>query len=411
MSQAHPGEASISRQTALKIINALSTGTPPDEEVGYFSVGREDLLDYFRHKFREIKDTGISSVKFVEADYGEGKTHFLDLLRQVALEDNFVVSKIELRSGEVTFDKFDLVFRELMNSTWTPDYRVNALEKTLDRWAASVAGKSRAEIYGVLDQLPELSPDLRLVLTNYALKRNESGGSGREECLQLLMWLQGRETDHYFRRRYHLSGSVGPTNVSELLRGLVAFLRFLGYSGFVVMVDEAEAIPQLTRTSQVDRANENIRRIIDNDKNTEAFYFLFATTPRFLDENEPKGARMYDALWRRISSPLRRLGSSLDSVIIRLPDLTEEEFYEIASNIKSIFEVARERRIDNIDPSHLRALAGYVKTSAGGRVATLVRSTVQILDLAAADEQFDFLREFELVVGRVIADERKHRIA
>jgi len=151
--------------------------------------------------------------------------------------------------------------------------------------------------------------------------------------------------------------------------------------------------------------------MIDNDKNTEAFYFLFATTPRFLDENEPKGARMYDALWRRIASPLRRLGSSLDSVIVRLPDLTEEQFYEIASKIKSIFEVAREQSIENVQPSHLRALAGYVKTSAGGRVATLVRSTVQILNMAAADKQFDFLREFEFVVGRVIADERQDRLA
>jgi len=123
------------KDQANRIIAALRSGTPPKEGVDFYSVGREQLLTYFKDKLIEIKDNGISDIKFVSANWGEGKSHFLDLLRDLALKHNFVVSKVELHSIDVPFDKLPIVIQHIMKNIATPKERENGLEALLDDWS------------------------------------------------------------------------------------------------------------------------------------------------------------------------------------------------------------------------------------------------------------------------------------
>lgn len=384
---------SLSKDQAYRIISALRKGTPPEEGVDFYSVGREQLLSYFNGKLDEIKNCGGSDVKFISADWGHGKSHFLDLLRDLALKQNFVVSKVELHSREVPFDQLPIVIQRIMANIATPKERRNGLETLLNDWSVHNKSKSEQEIFKSLTDIG-IYPDMRLKLVEYQRHYNCVTGPEYQQCLQVLKWFEGKETK-----------SKTFKDVGEYLHSVVLFIRSFGYSGFVVMLDEAEAITSLSRISRRDLANENIRQIIDNPRHTQNFYFVFASTPTFLSGEGEHGAQDYSALWRRISDPLQGLRQdSLRKVIVELPKLTEEEFFQLAQKIKAVYEVAREQNLTMVNDSHLRSLAHYVKTRTDQRVGTMVRSTVAILDEAISPE-FDFLAKFELIVEKTMEQE------
>ena len=385
--------SALSRDQAHRIVNALRKGTPPEEGVELYSVGREQLLSYFKDKLTEIKNYGVSDVKFVSADWGHGKSHFLDLLRDLALKHNFVVSKVELHSREVPFDQLLLVIQRIMANITMGTERKNGLEALLNEWSVRNATRSKQEIFKSLQEIG-IFPDMRLKLVEYQSHYNCSTGPEYQQCLQVLKWFEGKETK-----------SKTFKDVREYFHNFVLFVRSLGYSGFVVMLDEAEAITSLTRIGRRELANENIRQIIDNDQDTQSFYFIFASTPTFLSGDDERGAQSYPALWRRISDPLQGLRTdSLHKVIVDLPKLTEEEFVKLAHKTKAVYEVAAGRNLTMVNKNHLRSLAHYVQTRTDQRVGTMVRSTVAILDEATSPE-FDFLARFELIVEKAMEQE------
>jgi hypothetical protein len=99
---------------------------------------------------------------------------------------------------------------------------------------------------------------------------------------------------------------------------------------------------------------------------------------------------------------------SLEQVIIELPRLSEEEFYELACRIKRIYEIAEGITLSNLEDDHLKMLASYAIRRTGHRVGTLVRSTVALLQ-EARREDFDFMSNYELIVEGAINRERSDR--
>lgn len=404
------GKGEITPEIGKNIISCLSKGVPAEEEVLFFNVGREPLIKYFEKKLQEVKLAEISDVKFISADYGEGKTHFIDLIRKIAFNLNFVVSKVDLDSRSVSFDKFELVYQQMIKKLETHEYKPNGLEKILQNWSSTILDKTDNELFLILQQIPINNLDLRTALVQYAINYNDSS---HFRCIELIGWFYGNKINAAFRREYHMNNSIGPTNVSDILHDLITFFRYLGYSGFIVILDETEAITHLTRISNRDLANENIRRIIDNPKSTKGFYCVFTSTPSFLSGDDERGAQTYDALWRRIRDPFTGFKSaSLDSVIIDLPELTEEELCELGLRIKEIFEITEDKPIHQVGQIHMQALANYIKTRAGGRVATFVRSAVNILqESVTKGDKFDFNDSYEFIIGKVIQEERKTKEA
>lgn len=382
----------LSQRDAQKIITDLRKGTPPEDYVGYVSIGRELLLQYFDQKLAEVRDFDLADVKFVSADWGHGKTHFLDLIRQLAHKHRFVTAMVQLHSRNAPFDKLDVVVQNIMRNIRTEEYKDSGLECILEDWAEEQKDKTQHQILRELRPLP--LPDMRMRLADYARYYNAQQYG---KCIQTMKWFRGEETP-----------SKTFKDVREFLHSFTCFLRLIGYSGFVVMLDEAEAITSLSRIQKRDLANENIRQIIDNDRNTEGFYFVFASTPTFLSGEDDRGAQTYPALWRRIRDLSGVRQESLEKVIVGLPGLSEQEFFELALKIKSIFEIAEDTTLTQVSDEHLRVLARYVQTRTDQRVGTLVRSTVALLQ-EAGHEGFDFASNFELIVERAIQAESRDR--
>jgi hypothetical protein len=398
----HETALSLSPKRALNIIERLREGVPPRDDVSLFTIGREALITYFDKKLAEISAYDTQGIKFVQADYGHGKTHFLDMLSQLALSRNFVVSIVSLDRTTAPLNKLEKVVPLIMGKIMTPNASRGGLGHILRDWAEKVHGWDSNKILRTLnddENLQLLFPDFKLKLLDYARAYNTPEGPSFEACLNIEKWFRGEETK-----------SKTFSNIPDFLAAFVQFVKYLGYSGFVVMMDEAESITLLSRISNRDQANENLRQIIDN-QDLRGFYFVFASTPSFLNGEDERGARSYEALWRRISDPLgnRINQQALDKIIVELPQLTDTQFFELACRIKQIFEVSPEGIVPQVTIDHLQKLSQYVFYRTDKSVRTLVRSTVMLLDEAKRDENLNVLSNYELIVEHVLKDEERKK--
>ena len=386
----------LDRKAAKLIVNALRRGVPPRGQALELTVGRDREIDYFSRKLDEVAETGLSDVKFISAEIGGGKSHFLDILETLAKERNFVVSKVDLESRSTRFDHFEEVYRKLVGGIATKMHPNDGLTSILETWARQYQGATDTWIFAELRQIPELPAQLRSALLEYGKAVAKDEGV-IETLTDLISWISGEKVTAAQRKRLNVTAPVGRTNAAEMLRGLMGLFRVQGHSGFVVLLDEAESITSLMRVQDRNAANENIRSIIDGADENEGFYFVFATTPSFLDPAAIKGAATYQALWRRISDPLAGRGRSLDRVIIELPALTEAEYAMLAVRIKEIAEIGVGKP-SQITAEQLGMLATYAQNQPSGRVSTLVRAAAQLLSDSYENPEFDFESEYIFVV-------------
>jgi len=394
---------SVPQAEALKAVTELRAGIPPRQFLSELTVGRSEEITHFRQRLEDVADFGLSEIKFVTADYGGGKTHFLDLLAHMALERNFVVSKVDLDSRGTRFDHFEEVYASLVQGISTPEHpNGGALDALMSSWARSVTDKDDVTIHEELRSVTTMPVTLRTALYEYGKTSRDSPSKAITLHDDLMLWLQGQKLGTRQRNLLRVSSQIGPSSAPEMLRGLLGFIRAQGYAGFLVLLDEAEAITSLQRLTARAAANENIRSIIDNAGKSPGFYFVFATTPSFLDPNEPKGAATYQALWRRIRDPLAG-STSLERVIIELNDLSLAEFEDLAVRVNHLVSRGTPDG-HSVSDSDIEQLARYVHAQGGGSPSTLVRSVVLIRAQASSDPLFDFASTYPFIVQAQIQE-------
>ena len=100
---------------ARTIIEHLRRGSVPVEQVPYFTVGRERWLSIIDDDLAHYIAAGGTKVRFLNGDYGDGKTHFLSIIQHLAVQTGFAVSFVVL-TREVPMQKFELVYREIAST-------------------------------------------------------------------------------------------------------------------------------------------------------------------------------------------------------------------------------------------------------------------------------------------------------
>lgn len=108
----------ISANQALHYVESLRLGIPPDENISFFTVGRQAEIN----ALYKLLDIPSRKIKLLRANYGSGKTHLLKLLREEGLRRNFAVSLLTLdaKSG-IRFNKLDEIFGAICRNLVLPD--------------------------------------------------------------------------------------------------------------------------------------------------------------------------------------------------------------------------------------------------------------------------------------------------
>ena len=388
-------EEKLSSFEAQRILEPLRIGTVPIQYLDLLTAGREFWIEAIKEDLAFINQ-GASKIRFIASHYGGGKTHFLNLIKREALMQNFIVSYVELHSREAPMDKFEIIFPKVMRGISISGSE-NGLEGIFDHWIRNFKVYDRQEIETKLKELAH-SMDFRAALRSYLEFAGLASPESKDYLMAILGWLCGNKLSPGFALKTGIRNPISIANVSEVLGSFLRFIRYNGFSGLLLLLDEAEAVTSLAQSRRRDEANQNIRKFLDNADSHVGLYILFATTPKFLDD-PMVGAKSYPALWERMKDvlDLNLRYPNKRSLVIPLEPLERKDLLELGNIIVSIHGLAytweAKKRLDSF------ALKQYIgqfqKKSREKLIRTYIRGLVSLLDIAEQNKHLDVLGEMD----------------
>lgn len=210
-----------------------------------------------------------------------------------------------------------------------------------------------------------------------------------------MAWLRGDSNIPFTeKRKFGVKGDITKENAIDFLEALSIFVESIGYSGLVVLVDEAEFIMNLHTSKLRDIAYNYLRDIYDNCNmgKFQNSLFVFAGTPQFFDDPK-KGVPSYEALHDRIIDILDTGSKDMRKPIITLEGFTKEELIDIAGRLMFMHsEVFKWNASDKLNPI-LSDIVDIHEENAGltgGKVTprTFVKSFVSVLDTVQQNQSF-----------------------
>ncbi|BAZ03074.1 hypothetical protein NIES37_70870 (plasmid) [Tolypothrix tenuis PCC 7101] len=323
----------MQRQIATQIVESLRKGIPPVRGVDKYSVGHEKLIEGIKkYHFNGITERGI--IRFISGSWGTGKTHFFRLLREIAFQNECLVSNVQLNADDTALNKFERVFYSIIRSISTPDYfsentfYENApfgrvLQESLAYLATGKRSSSNIFSYEEYVKARELlmlersiDIDFKKMVQKYwetFLPEAPDIALQEQNRSEILQWFSGEGSLAMYRRRFEVNKIVSKENAKIILQSLAGFVRLSGYKGLVILFDEAEQAYSIMRKSSLRDAHNNLLSLINNIESLNGLFLVYATTPDFFVDAK-HGIIIYGALQGRIGKPEQRKPRALDSI-------------------------------------------------------------------------------------------------
>ena len=344
------------QKDARKIIASLRKGIPPKKGVTKYSIGYEKFLRGIeRNIFPDMKIQG--TLRFVNGSWGAGKTHLFRLLKERCLQENILVSNVELNNTETPFNKFETVLSAIFKALITPsayqeeDERVDGFARVLVETANFLASGTAIYNENINDNDLKIASDKLMANKNIDIDfkkivkeywktflTNESSlGEIEEKRGELLQWFSGEGTATQFRKEYKVNKMVNKTNAKLIFSSLAAFIQLAGYNGLAVLFDEAEMGYSTMKKSQLRQSHNNLLSLIANIEKHKGLLLIYATTPDFFTDDK-HGVKIYGALAGRIGELKSerprslKLIWNLDALVFSL-----EDYNNAAMRIRNLY--------------------------------------------------------------------------
>ena len=345
---------------AMQVVESLRKGIPPQRGVDLYSVGNEKLIEGIKkYHLSSIRDRGI--IRFLSGSWGAGKTHFFRLLREVAFQHDCLVSNVELDLNSAALNKFEKVFYAIVSHVLTPTYYLEqglveaapfgtVLRESLAYLATgtrSIANEITYDQYSTASELlmgnHAIDIDFKKMVQHYwqtFLPESADPAIVEQTRGEILQWFSGEGTVSQYRRRFGVSKMVSRENARLMLQSLAGFVRQAGYSGLVILFDEAEQAYSVMRRSALRDAQNNLLSLINNIESLSGLFLLYATTPDFY--TDPRhGIVTYGALAGRIGNPEQRPPRALDTIWnLDAVETALADYQAAANKIRSIYATA-----------------------------------------------------------------------
>ncbi len=335
---------------AKAIIHKLgSFGTPPEFGIEYFSVGLEPYLEVIENEYlKDMLKYNLSSFKLITGNYGGGKTHFLYSVRNLAWQHNYVTSYVSLSPTECPFDRLELVYKKIVSNITLP-MKQNVSEQ---QWNVGIEALLRQCYSEVREERVIISEMRNLESSSFtnALKGAMMSliADDEEEFSGIVQWLKGEEVPRELRLRYRISERIDRSTAFRMLRSLVQFINSAGYSGLILLFDEAERGMSISSTRDKRRALDNLRQLVDECGNSRlpgAMFFYAVPDENLLLEGS---GGVYEALKQRLRSSFTRINPM--GVKINLEDIgvgPEEFLSSLGEKLTKVFECAYKTALDS----------------------------------------------------------------
>src|SRR5581483_11839463 len=334
----------IPRRISTALINSLGSGVVPRVGLEYIAVGRKDEIASLLQDLGNIGEGG-ATCRFIVGRYGSGKSFLLQLIRNYAMERDFVVADADLspeRRLTGTNGQGLSTYRELMRNLETktrPDG--GALASLLERWIAAIQTqvikstglKSTDEAFTnqvemkILDIINGMEGmvhgfDFANVLTTYW--RGHRMGDDQQKDVAL-RWLRGEfSTKTEARSALDVRVIIDDDNWYDYVKLMSKFVSDIGYKGLIIIIDEAVNLYKITNTISRQSNYEKLLALFNDTMQGKADHLgiLIGGTPQFVDDQR-RGLFSYEALRSRLEESRFAQGEykDLSGPIIRLQTL------------------------------------------------------------------------------------------
>jgi len=398
----------IDANSADRIVESLRFGVPPSSVIREFTVGREEQIE-------ELEQTlGNSSSErggalLVNANYGSGKSHLLEVLRKTAIDAGYVVSHVVVSAQNgVRFNRMDSIFGEVSRQLEVDDSGrrgVGLLFDALDSVSASSMSADarrikksivQSKIWGYSEYLK--SPGIQIAFRAWSSKEsdvrnlvadwlcNPYNFRGQRKLLfnRLVANISSRFKAVPSEWTFYADESLvfhtrGHQQAWDALCDYDLIAKTAGFRGLVLLFDEFEDVIQgLVRRNYQEQAYLNLFKFFAGRMFPGMAYF--AVTPDFIEkctrELVQKGVYDFDF---DLFEDLPRF---------QLDPITDDQFLELALRIRSIHSLAYEWDAHKALPDdELRDRVGdLLRVPSPDRVRSAIQGIVESLDALLEDD-------------------------
>lgn len=354
---------SIKPKEATSIINSLISGVVPRLGVQHITVGRSDEIKTVVEALDDVKN-GHSMMKFWMGDFGAGKSFMLHLMNTIALKQKFVVTNADFTPDNRLYSndgKAVALYTALIdNLSIQTKPEGGALPVLLEKWIEQVIvhtaeenhipmAEIRSEAYMTLIQ----DNIIRTINTltdvggfdfGLAVMKYYEGYIRHDDQLRknALRWLRGEyRTKTEARQDLGIREIINDANYYDMLKNFGRLFVSMGYSGFMINLDEAINLYKISTSVMRDKNYEKILTIYNDcfQGKVEHLFINIAGT-RDVVENERRGFFSYNALKTRLETNKYETDRFRDysQPVIRLQPLSHDEIFVLLRKLKSIFD-------------------------------------------------------------------------
>ncbi len=430
-------EIKVPKRILNTLISSLAAGVVPRGGAPYIAIGRQDEIGSLLDNLADVKEGG-SFCRFLIGRYGSGKSFLIQLIRGYALERGFITADADLSperrltggsgAGLATY-------RELMRNLATkasPDG--GALPTILSRHLTAVKTELIGEGYDpdsesfeaelkkrVFLTLSELEGDVggfdfAKVLGEYYMASIRDDAEKKSACLRFIRGEFATKTEANFALGFRVSGVIDDDNWYNFIKLFAALSVRLGYSGFILFIDECVNLYKIPNRISREANYEKLLAIFNDTLQGKApsLGVIFGGTPQFLEDTR-RGLFSYDALKSRLAdSKYAELGyRNLASPVIRLRRLSDNELLALVRRLTKLYaEKEGMKALPVTDEQSARFLTEALNRAGADEMITpreIIRDYLTLLNILRdnKDTSFDELikREFSQVQTSVPIDD------
>jgi hypothetical protein len=350
----------ISKKVSTAIINSLGAGVVPRVGVEQIAVGRETELNSLLQNLNDIAE-GVAAFRFIIGNYGSGKSFLLQMIRNRAMEQGFVVADADLSSERRlagTNNEGLATYRELMSRLATktrPDggALISILEGWINKIQQEVAKETgmRPNDAGFDDQVEAKIREVVAYIEdlvhgfdfgNVIIAYWRSYRLDDEELKNAsLRWLRGEyNTKTEAKIALGVRVIIDDDTWYDYIKLLAKFVAEIGYKGLLVFMDEAVNLYQISTTVTREK-NYNRLLAMFNDTmqcKAENLGIFIGGTTKFLED--PHRGLFADQAWRRRTKESRFATQAhvqeYMGPVMRLNPLSETEILTLLQTLTEI---------------------------------------------------------------------------
>lgn len=360
---------------ARHIIEALRSGIPSRAVGQYFSEARPKVMKDISDRLDKVCEQGKSNGMIISGKYGEGKTHLLNTVFNLAHSNNMVVSYLSL-SKETPLDKLYLVYQKLIQNTYLPKRQQPGFMHELEKVSANSPVANEMLLYAA----KQLETDKLYYLFRSYLNTEDS-----DEKFLLQADLEGDFIANVPLKKIYKRIFGQPvkynTNFTKTKHcgDYFAFMSHLflqmGYHGWVILIDETELMGRLGKKARLN-AYRNIAHFLLPTERLEAVFSIFALSASYV-EDVIEAKHEYENL-AMVYPEEQEPAKTVMDLLVKAPQLlplTKDEIQEILRKIQDFHGRAYEWT-PNLSVDSLEAAT----QSGGYLLRTKIRAAIEFLD-------------------------------